>query len=209
MPGASFKCLLPGIRYNRRRFPWPFNAGATFKSLRSGSFTGGVSIFQKYGSPAIDTLISFLKIQLLFLLGSLRGAPVVFVLCALVFSAAWSALYVNESYAEEPEETVNINPHDFNDKNNCGVCHTAEPPKLNVDPVTTCSKCHLGNAVNHPVARHPLGIAPRINMPRFLPLSSNGQIVCYTCHDHHNKSKHPKMLRVDYIRLCNACHAGY
>lgn len=104
---------------------------------------------------------------------------------------------------------INLNPHDFSKKELCAVCHTADPPALLLDPVTTCVKCHQGNIGNHPVTRHPMGMMTRIKIPSYLPLTDDGQMVCYTCHDPHRKSKHPKMLRVDYFRLCMACHVGY
>jgi len=104
---------------------------------------------------------------------------------------------------------VNINPHDFSKAELCGVCHTAEPPALLLDPVSICVKCHPGNIGNHPVTKHPIGQMTRIKIPSYLPLTEDGEMVCYTCHDPHKKTKHPKMLRVDYFRLCQACHVGY
>ena len=104
---------------------------------------------------------------------------------------------------------VNINPHDFTRKELCSGCHTADPPALLLDPVTTCVKCHDGNIGNHPVTKHPMGQMTKIKIPSYLPLTEDGEMVCYTCHDPHKKTKHPKMLRVDYFGLCLACHVGY
>ncbi|MBI5492537.1 MAG: cytochrome c3 family protein [Deltaproteobacteria bacterium] len=118
----------------------------------------------------------------------------------LLGPAAWTARGENG--------TVIVNPHDFRDKTMCGACHRGSTPLLIFDPVTTCVKCHHGNIENHPVAKHPLGTVPRIKLPPTLPLSPQGQIVCYTCHAPHG-SKHPMMLRVEYLRLCVLCHAGY
>lgn len=106
-------------------------------------------------------------------------------------------------------QKININPHDFSKVELCGVCHTAEPPALLLDPVSICVKCHPGNIGNHPVTKHPMGQMPRIKIPSYLPLTEDGEMVCYTCHDPHKKTKHPKMLRVDYFKLCQACHVGY
>ncbi|MFQ5442678.1 MAG: cytochrome c3 family protein [Thermodesulfobacteriota bacterium] len=103
----------------------------------------------------------------------------------------------------------NVNPHDFSKKKYCGVCHSASPPGLKFDTVTTCTRCHEANVANHPVTRHPVGKAPGINISRILPLSMDGHIVCYTCHDNHNRSGNTRMLRVPYKKLCNACHRGY
>lgn len=104
---------------------------------------------------------------------------------------------------------VNINPHDFTRQDYCSICHKAEPPALLLDPVTTCVKCHPGNIGNHPVTRHPMGQMSRIKIPSYLPLTEENEMVCYTCHNPHKKTKFPKMLRVDYFRLCQACHVGY
>src|SRR3990172_1274297 len=116
----------------------------------------------------------------------------------------------NSSVADEiGVKKVNINPHDFSKAELCGVCHTAEPPALLLDPVSICVKCHPGNIGNHPVTKHPIGQMTRIKIPSYLPLTEDGEMVCYTCHDPHKKTKHPKMLRVDSFRLCLACHVGY
>ncbi len=103
----------------------------------------------------------------------------------------------------------NVNPHDFSKKQFCGVCHIDTPPGLKFDTVTTCTRCHESNLANHPVTRHPMGKAPGINFSRALPLSMDGHIVCYTCHDNHNRSANPQMLRVPYKKLCDSCHRGY
>lgn len=107
------------------------------------------------------------------------------------------------------EDRVEVNPHSNRGKKHCVQCHQGETARLNFDPVTTCTKCHQGNIGNHPVARHPIGKAPRINLPAFLPTTKDGIMVCYTCHDPHNRSGHPKMLRVQYLMLCASCHVGY
>lgn len=105
-----------------------------------------------------------------------------------------------------------INPHDaLGARPFCSVCHTAKPPELSFDAVTTCVKCHAGNIDNHPISRHPIGGVPRIRVPSFLPLTADGRMVCYTCHDPHKKltDERQDMLRVDYQTLCSACHVGY
>jgi predicted CXXCH cytochrome family protein len=106
-------------------------------------------------------------------------------------------------------QKLNINPHDFANAKLCSVCHTAEPPALLLDPVSICVKCHPGNIGNHPVTKHPMGLMTRIKIPSYLPLTEDGEMVCYTCHDPHRKTRNPKMLRVDYFKLCLACHVGY
>lgn len=111
--------------------------------------------------------------------------------------------------AEEIEGLVRSSPHDFGASHYCAVCHQGEPPALNLDPMATCTKCHHGNMGNHPVSRHPLGMTPRMSVPAYLPLSKEGKMVCFTCHDPHNKSGIDKMLRVTFKKLCASCHAGY
>lgn len=115
------------------------------------------------------------------------------------------------SYAagQSEEEPVNVNPHDFQAKQYCSLCHAAEIPKLRFDTVTTCLKCHSAQVGNHPVARHPIGRVTRIATPSVLPLTPHGEMVCYTCHEPHNRTKYPKLLRVEYRQLCILCHVGY
>jgi len=144
-------------------------------------------------------------------LGTRTVAP----FCAIFIIVAAAA-----SFAAAPEENVSHgalkdehaqaqNPHAHGDKTTCAFCHTSAPPKLSFDPVTTCVKCHSGNVDSHPISRHPIGKTPRMSMPSVFPLSKDGQMVCYTCHDPHNKTGHKRMLRVEYGRLCAVCHAGY
>lgn len=123
--------------------------------------------------------------------------------------ALFLLLVILPGMASSEEGRVDVNPHDYSKKDFCSVCHTSEPPLLNLDPVTTCTKCHPGNVGNHPVTRHPIGKMPRIRVPASLPLTENGEMVCYTCHEPHNRSRHGKMLRVDFTKLCATCHAGY
>lgn len=133
----------------------------------------------------------------------------VFIIAAVAasFAAAPAGNVSHEGLRDEL--SLEQNPHAPGDRSACGLCHTSAPPKLSFDPVTTCVKCHTGNVNSHPISKHPIGKAPRINLPSVFPLAQNGQMVCFTCHDPHNKSGHRRMLRVDYDRLCSACHAGY
>ncbi|OGQ55992.1 MAG: hypothetical protein A3J24_09090 [Deltaproteobacteria bacterium RIFCSPLOWO2_02_FULL_53_8] len=114
--------------------------------------------------------------------------------------------------AEGGQERVIANPHDVSGlRPSCPSCHTSAPPALSFDAVTTCVKCHSSNVDNHPVSRHPIGAKPKIPIPSFFPVSTDGRMVCYTCHDPHKKLKdgHRMMLRVDYQTLCAFCHVGY
>lgn len=127
-----------------------------------------------------------------------------------LFSGLVLAFAPIASHAQSGEEgKAHVSPHAAGSKGKCQVCHKDELPKLLFDPVTTCTKCHPGNVNNHPVTRHPIGKVAKINTPWSLPLTKDGQIVCSTCHEPHNKAAFPKMLRVDFMNLCAACHAGY
>lgn len=107
------------------------------------------------------------------------------------------------------EGAAYVNPHNYAKKELCSLCHKDEPPRLHFDQITTCAKCHEANLRDHPIARHPIGKAPAINTPGKLPLGKNGQIVCHTCHDPHNRSGSVRMLRVSLQELCASCHVGY
>ena len=105
---------------------------------------------------------------------------------------------------------VPVNPHNYDKKDYCSLCHiAAEIPKLNHDVITTCVKCHPGSISNHPVSRHPISVnaSYKVNIPEWMPLSKEGKLVSYTCHDYHNRSGLKRMLRVDYETLCASCHA--
>lgn len=114
----------------------------------------------------------------------------------------------SEEEEAEAEAGLRVNPHD-SDEQMCSVCHTQEPPLLSRDPVTTCVRCHPGNIGNHPVTRHPMGLMTKIRIPASLPLTEDGEMVCYTCHEPHGKARHPRLLRVEYLKLCASCHRGY
>lgn len=104
---------------------------------------------------------------------------------------------------------VYVNPHNYAKKELCSLCHKDGPPTLLFDQITTCAKCHEASLRDHPISRHPVGKVPMIAMPGKLPLDKNGQIVCHTCHDQHNRSGSVKMLRVPLQELCASCHVGY
>lgn len=144
-----------------------------------------------------------------------RGSPVVpgwilmagrfFTGCLLIM--LFTMLCVRSSGAEE--RRVLTNPHYYKVKSLCALCHTAEPPELSFDPVTTCAKCHDGYIVNHPVAGHPMGKVPEAGVSVVMYLSDEGEMVCHTCHDPHNRLRHQNMLRIPYFQICASCHKGY
>lgn len=121
---------------------------------------------------------------------------------AVLFAGAATA-------ADEEEGAAFQNPHNYSKKEFCEYCHKGMPPELTFDPVTTCARCHPGNVGNHPVTKHPVGVTPKIHIPKNLPLTREGLLVCYTCHDQHNRTNNQHMLRVEYFKLCASCHVGY
>ncbi|MBI5886951.1 MAG: hypothetical protein HZB85_10285 [Deltaproteobacteria bacterium] len=138
-----------------------------------------------------------------------RGVLFIFVFVSAL-SAAGAASGAERSGLAPEDERVIANPHDpVGGRSQCSACHTAKPPELSFDAVTTCVKCHSGNVDSHPVSRHPVGEVVRIRVPSFLPLTGDGRMVCYTCHDPHDKGRRKKMLRVDFQSLCSSCHVGY
>ncbi len=107
------------------------------------------------------------------------------------------------------EVSAQINPHNYDNKDYCQSCHVvSEMPRLNYDSITTCVKCHPGSIGNHPVSRHPVLVKVPYNivLPEWMPLSKEEKIVCFTCHDNHNRSGFSRMLRIDYESLCVSCH---
>lgn len=127
--------------------------------------------------------------------------------------AALAALVVSfpatAASAEREEGLAFKDPHNYSKKELCEYCHKGLPPELTFDPVTTCARCHPGNVGNHPVTKHPVGVKPKIHIPKNLPLTKEGALVCYTCHDNHNRTSNQHMLRVEYFKLCASCHVGY
>ena len=125
----------------------------------------------------------------------------------MLLSVLFTVLYVEGASAVEGR--VLKNPHDYGAKSSCVFCHTAEPPELSFDAVSTCTKCHEGYIANHPVAGHPIGKVPEAGVSVVIHLSSEGEMVCHTCHDQHNRLGRKNMLRVPYLKLCVSCHRGY
>lgn len=141
--------------------------------------------------------------------GRLLAVLLSFMIAAGFLLRPLSSLATDAQGIVDEEGVQVIDPHDFTKKSYCAKCHEPEPPMLRFDAVTTCTKCHPNVVGDHPVARHPLGKMPRISIPVTLPLTDDGLMVCFTCHEPHNKTNYSKMLRVDYFRLCASCHKGY
>ncbi|MFQ5901241.1 MAG: cytochrome c3 family protein [Thermodesulfobacteriota bacterium] len=100
---------------------------------------------------------------------------------------------------------VVINPHDFQKEEKCERCHLPQSRELKFDSVTVCLRCHPSNLTDHVIDVVP----KKAIVPDGLPLTLDGKMVCYTCHDYHNSSGLVRMLWVNYNDLCIACHVGY
>jgi predicted CXXCH cytochrome family protein len=92
-----------------------------------------------------------------------------------------------------------IGPH--GDKDGCPNCHKGRESQLIIeDSISLCNRCHSQDGGNHPVLKEPK------KMINPLPLSNDEKIVCYTCHEPHNNSQYPFMLRMEPNSLCMNCH---
>ncbi len=98
-----------------------------------------------------------------------------------------------------------INPHDFSNKQLCSQCHKEKPPALKYDEITVCLRCHPDNLKDHIVNVE----VKKAILPDGWYLSRDKKLVCYSCHDYHNQGTIPKMLLVEYDKLCILCHVGY
>lgn len=97
----------------------------------------------------------------------------------------------------------------------CTRCHTVDRATLEADPVeartrlvddvdTRCNECHGDEGPSHRV-----GMPPTKPLPDTLPLASNGNIACATCHFVHGEhNSFRDFVRIDNARggLCLTCH---
>jgi predicted CXXCH cytochrome family protein len=93
------------------------------------------------------------------------------------------------------------NPHNFQDKELCQQCHTQELPALTLPPVALCKKCHKPGTNDHPT-----GVTVKNPIPNELALDKSKKMVCHTCHDPHQQTSYPALLRMDFDDLCRLCH---
>jgi predicted CXXCH cytochrome family protein len=92
------------------------------------------------------------------------------------------------------------------EKHECSYCHVVSgktPGAALKAPLSgLCFGCHPDrkNANEHKV-----DMVPSMKVEG-LPLAEDGRMTCVTCHDPHEKSGHPKLLRLKQSELCLKCH---
>src|SRR5512139_1393387 len=112
---------------------------------------------------------------------------------------------------------IRRNPHRDLD---CAECHVKVPRKgetppkevlagLSKPPVDLCRGCHSAAESSH----HPVVKATERRLPKDLPLSVSGEVICSTCHDVHQEKAVSYLLRgYDtgryFVRMdmCLDCH---
>ena len=84
--------------------------------------------------------------------------------------------------------------------NSCSDCHIRGNSLKNPSVNELCITCHPEN-----VKDHVLDVVSQVK-PEGLPLDSQSRITCITCHDAHDRSGHPSMLRLEQGKICAPCH---
>jgi predicted CXXCH cytochrome family protein len=91
-------------------------------------------------------------------------------------------------------------------KHECSYCHITMHADaamlLKASLSGLCLECHPDRSGSN---EHRIDIAPSMEVVG-LPLSKDGKITCATCHDPHEKSGYPMLLRVKPSELCFTCH---
>jgi predicted CXXCH cytochrome family protein len=90
------------------------------------------------------------------------------------------------------------------EKHECSNCHvTADNNmRLKASLAELCNDCHSDRTRKN---EHRVGMVPSMKAVD-LPLSQDGRMTCITCHDPHEKSGYPMLLRVNPSELCTRCH---
>ncbi len=84
----------------------------------------------------------------------------------------------------------------------CTDCHAEKGSKALKGTLNeTCLRCHPASLGGD----HPIGVVSAIE-PEGLPLEEGKKVACITCHEPHGKNTTGKLLRMDFNRLCIACH---
>ncbi len=96
-------------------------------------------------------------------------------------------------------------------KNECSLCHRAHGSSNEFNLVEggnrICFMCHELGKISH---QHIVDVYPteRVNVSIDLPLSRQGKLACYTCHNVHSNRNKP-FLYFPKGEICPKCHGGY
>jgi len=130
-----------------------------------------------------------------------------------------AAFTVFLSCAVLPSRAVGIGPHNdimLNTSIRCSDCHETVSlnelsPEFSDSTDRVCLRCHRRDG-DAPLS-HPVGIKVKSAFPADVPLSSDGRLMCITCHTFHTSSYLPVLKRKVYIRrgilerdFCQRCH---
>ncbi len=131
---------------------------------------------------------------------------------ALIFSI----LFI--SFLEFPLIARGAGPHNdiiLNTDTRCSECHQTLflneiSPEFKDTTDSICLKCHQGEKT---LFSHPVGVKARYAFPQDMPLSSDGRLMCITCHTFHSSLYMPILKKKVYLRrsvmekdFCLRCH---
>jgi predicted CXXCH cytochrome family protein len=90
-------------------------------------------------------------------------------------------------------------------KHECSYCHVSVDTagaKLRSPLSGLCLECHPDRKSPN---EHKVDIVPPMKVEG-LPLDKEGKMTCVTCHDPHEETHNPMLLRVKPSELCLRCH---
>lgn len=94
----------------------------------------------------------------------------------------------------------------FSETHACNDCHIVDDKTggmaLKASLSQLCLECH---ADRRNPGEHRVDMVPSMKVDK-LPLDKDGKITCATCHDPHEKSGYPMLLRDAPADLCEKCH---
>ncbi len=129
----------------------------------------------------------------------MKAGRVIAVSLALVFSLSGKAL----------------SSHNDITRIRCLSCHVKLPFNKIADTFSTrsievCQDCHRDEMITF---SHPVGMPVGIKLPKDLPLSKEGKLICITCHTFHKSNYLPGYRKKTYLRrsvlgkrFCLNCH---
>ncbi len=113
--------------------------------------------------------------------------------------------------------SVEYRPHAFAE---CSTCHAMKNPigdasRTMIEPITLiCTRCH--RKIFTEGYLHPVDVRPEfVRVPADMPLASQGEITCATCHDVHSDYVTPYGAPSHFLRrqelgrvFCRICHGN-